>query len=337
MELSRRDKILKLCVEHFIKTATPVGSQTLLEAYDIAYSSATIRAEMNALELDGFLEKPHTSAGRVPSSKGYRYFVEHLRNRDVDQEMKYKIQQLLDEKTHTIEEVIRESCEILAHMTNLASVVLGPNANDEQLVSIQVIPISQNTATAIFITNQGYVENKTFIIPEGTSVKDVEQCVTILNKRLIGTPIADVITKMESLKPLLSDYIIEHSVIYQAFTEAFLHYAKDRLSLYGKESLFDQPEFANDAAKLKKIITLLDHPEMLRSLDVQDNGVTINIGGESDENDISIITTKVRVPGQKDGTIALVGPKRMDYDKVVAALEYVSATLEKYFEKEGDA
>lgn len=336
MELSRRDKILKLCVEHFIKTASPVGSQTLLEAYDISYSSATIRAEMNSLETDGFLEKPHTSAGRVPSSKGYRYYVDNLRNRDVDQEMKFQIQQILDEKTHTVEEVIRESCEILAHMTNLASVVLGPNASDEQLVSIQVIPISQNTATAIFITNQGYVENKTFIIPEGTSVKDVEQCVTILNKRLIGTPIANVISKMESLRPLLSDYIIEHSVIYQAFTEAFVHFAKERLSLYGKESLFDQPEFANDAAKLKKIISLLDNPDMLRQLQGNESGVTINIAGENADNDFSVVTTKVRVPGQKDGTIALVGPKRMDYERVVAALEYVSLALEKYFEKEGD-
>ena len=141
--MNRRDRILKLIVEHFIKTAQPVGSQTLINEYGLNYSSATIRAEMNALEGDGLLEKTHTSSGRVPSSKGYRYYIDNLRERSVSEEFKYQMQTILDQKTQSIENVIKESCEILSQMTSLASIVLGPNAKEEKLASVQIIPLSR--------------------------------------------------------------------------------------------------------------------------------------------------------------------------------------------------
>jgi heat-inducible transcriptional repressor len=122
--MTREDQILKLIVEHFIKTAEPVGSQTLLEVYHLPFSSATIRSEMNSLEKEGYLEKTHTSSGRVPSGKGYTYYVEHLREENVDESVKYALSKVLEQKTKSVEEVVKESCEILSHMTNLASVVL---------------------------------------------------------------------------------------------------------------------------------------------------------------------------------------------------------------------
>ena len=334
--MNRRDRVLKLIVEHFIKTAEPVGSKTLIENYGLEYSGATIRAEMNSLEQQGFLEKTHTSSGRVPSSKGYRYYIENLRERSVSDEFKYQMQSILDEKIQSIDDVIKESCEILSQMTSLASIVLGPNATQEKLVSVQIIPISDTSATCVFITDQGYVENKTFVINEKTPLSDVESCVKLLNERLKGTSISELIPKMKAIKPLLNDYVIDHDVIYQAMLEAFVGFAKDRLSAYGKDVLFEQPEFKDDAQKIRKLLELFESPEVFREVEEDgDNEISIHIGGEqSGDEDVSIISAKVKIPGQKEGSIAIVGPKRMDYDKVVTSMEYLIDELERRYSGE---
>lgn len=338
MEMSRRDKILKLIVDHFIKTAQPVGSHTLIEEYGLPYSSATIRNEMKSLEQDGLLEKTHTSSGRVPSSKGYRYYIDNLRNQVVDDGLKYQLQLVLEQKAKSIEDVIKESCEVLTHMTNLASVVLGPDAEEEHLVSIQLIPISDKTATAVFVTDQGYVENKTFVFQHSITPSDIEKCVSLLNDRLKGTAISSLLEKMEGIKPLLTDYVKEHDIIYQAIAQALLRFARDRVVLYGQNHLFDQPEFAEDTEKIKKMLSFLDNPDNIRGLALDDRGLSIHIGDLSDDlDDISVIKTDLDIPGQKNGSIALVGPTRMDYDRVVSALEYVAEMLNKYFnEKDGE-
>ena len=336
--MNRREKVLKLIVEHFIKTAEPVGSRTLIEKYNLNYSGATIRAEMNALEQEGFLEKTHTSSGRVPSSKGYRYYIDHLRERSVDEEFRYRVTNILQEKIQSIDEVIKQSCEILSEMTSLASIVLGPNANEEKLVSVQIVPISDNSATCVFVTNQGYVENKTFVLDNKHKPEDIENCVKLLNDRLKGTSISELVPKMEAIRPLLNEYIVDHDVVYQAMMEAFIGFAKDRLSTYGQGELFEQPEFAHDAEKIKKLLELLKSPTTFREvisdeMNDLDDDIAIHIGGESsNDDDVSIVTARISVPGRKDGNIAIVGPKRMDYDRVVSNMEYLIQELEKYFD-----
>lgn len=333
--MTRRDTVLKYIVEHFIKTAQPVGSQTLLEEYDMQCSSATIRNEMNALEKEGFLEKTHTSSGRVPSSIGYRYYVEHLRDERVDNRVKFALQGVLEKRARSVEEVIEQSCQILSSMTNLASVVLGPKVSEEKLVSVQVIPLSATTATAVFVTDQGYVENKTFVLEQGTSVEDVQKAVALLNDRLKGTPIVDLVPKMEAMRPAVTDYVVGQDVVYQALMEAFLRFAGERLNLYGKDKLFEQPEFAEDAKKLRKVLGLLDDPKALREAlgDVgkQDSSIDFHIAGEGE--DLAIVSAKVNVPGGQSTSISLVGPTRMDYDQAVGMLRYVASTLEEYFRK----
>ncbi len=336
--MNRRDKILKLIVDHFIKTAQPVGSQTLIDEYHLDYSSATIRSEMNALESDGYLEKTHTSSGRVPSSKGYRYYVDNLREKSLDEEIKHRIQTVLDHKVQSAEEVIKESCEILSHMTNLVSVVLGPNASEEKLVSLQIIPISERSATAVFVTDTGYVENKTFSVGEKIKIDDVQSCVKILNDRLSGTPISGLVGKMQAIKPLISDLIVGHDILYQAMLETFLRFASDRLSLYGREQLFEQPEYSHDINKLKKMMQMLNSPNMIRDITALNNDeLTIHIGEDDNEmEDVAVISAKVKVPGHKEGSIAILGPRRMDYAKVINYLEYVVETLEKHFEDQNE-
>lgn len=334
--MNRRDRILKLIVEHFIKTAQPVGSQTLINEYGLEYSSATIRAEMNTLESDGLLEKTHTSSGRVPSSKGYRYYIDNLRERSVSDEFKYQMQSILDQKVQSIDNVIKESCEILSQMTSLASIVLGPNAKEEKLASVQIIPLSNTSATCVFVTDQGYVENKTFALNEDVQLCDIEKCVKLLNERLKGTAISELVGKMEAIRPLLNDYVIDQDVIYQAMLEAFVGFAKDRLNTYGKDVLFEQPEFANDATKIRRLLELFESPEVFREYeDESSNDISIHIGGDGDEDeDVSIISAKVRIPGKKEGSIAIVGPKRMDYDRVVSSMEYLLNELAKRYSKE---
>ncbi len=336
--MTRSEQILKLLVEHFIKTAQPVGSKTLLENYHLDCSSATIRAEMNALEKEGLLEKTHTSSGRVPSAKGYQYYIEHLREERIDSSVKFALQSVLDKKAQSVEEVIKQSCEILSNMTNLASVVLGPKVNQEHLVSVQVIPLSANSATAVFVTDQGYVENKTFVMEEGADLEEIQKTVALLNDRLKGTAIADLVTKMEAMRPALTDYVVGQDVIYQLLLETFLRFASERMNLYGKKNLLDQPEFAEDAKKLRKVLSLIDDPEALRIAMAEarpsdeEGGINVKIGKEGDPgSDVAIISANVAIPGGQNASISLVGPTRMDYEKAMAALEYVSRTLDDYF------
>ncbi len=340
MELSRHDYILKCIVDYFIKTATPVGSSTLIEKYDLPYSSATIRNEMAILEAQGFIEKTHTSSGRIPSSKGYKYYVENLRTNDLDEELKSKLALILDKKAKSVEDVIKDSCEMISHMTNLASVVLGPNADEEHLLSVQAIPLSENSATAVFITDKGYVENKTFILNSKVNINDIKECVKMINKRLVGTPISQLIEKMESMKPVLESYVKSNDAIYKAFIEAFIKFASERVSLFGTENLLDQPEFSEDTEKLKKMIRFIESPSKVEKVVRSNEDIQVQIGFQ-DENgieldDVALISKKIPFGSGGKGTIALVGPKRMDYDLVLNALDYLAKELEKFFNDEDE-
>lgn len=338
MSLTRSETILKMIVEYFIKTAEPVGSQTLIEQYDLPYSSATIRNEMSALEKMGYLEKPHTSAGRIPSSKGYEYYCEHLRDRGVDDQLKYSLQSVLSSKVQSIEEVIKQSCEIISHMTQLVSVVSRPDEATERLASIQLVPINENTITAIFVTDKGYVENKTFILNENLKSDDLVKCVEILNQRLKGTPVTGLIEKMEAIKPILSDYVVSHDAVYQALLETFVRFAGDRLSLYGREELFAHPEFKNDTEALIRVMKLLDDATLFRNVDhkvIGEKEPSVSIGEVEGSPDVALVTAKIKIGEEGENTITLVGPKRMDYDKALSALEYLADELEKYFNDKG--
>ncbi len=338
MALSRSDTILKYIVEYFIKKAQPVGSQTLIEEYNLPYSSATIRNEMYALEKMGYIEKTHSSSGRVPSAAGYRYYCENLRDRSVNEELKNSIQMVLEQKVKSIEEVIKESCEILSHMTNLVTVVMGPDEKEEKLASIQMVQISDKTITAIFVTDKGYVENKTFIVPDNLSAEEIVSCVSLLNERLKGTPIVNLVEKTEALKPVLNDYIVEHDIVYQALLETFVRFASDRLSLYGRDELFNHEEYKNDVSKLEQMFKLLSDQSLLKEvrkeLQEGEDGQIIRIGDIEGNPDVSMVTAKIDLGEEGDRAITLLGPTRIDYDQVLSALEYITEALTEYFKKE---
>jgi heat-inducible transcriptional repressor len=213
--------------------------------------------------------------------------------------------------------------------------VIGPSASEERLASVQLIPLGNNTASAVFVTDKGYVENKTFIIDSSLKMDEVTKTVKVLNDRLAGSSIAELVPKMEAMKPALTDYLVGKEVIYQAILEAFVKFADERMELYGKDALYNQPEFLEDTKKLKKVLELLDDPKAYRKAVEEartSGGIGVHIGTEKEGmEDLAIVSAKVQIPGDPGAALTVFGPSRMDYEKVVSALRYMTSQLDKYF------
>jgi heat-inducible transcriptional repressor len=327
--------ILKYIVELFVKTAQPVGSQYLIEKCNLRCSSATIRNDMMELENMGLLEKTHTSSGRVPSAKGYRYYIDYLRDENLNEDNLLKLKTVLNDKSSQVSDVLRQSCAILSEMTSLTSIMLGPDELEETLAKIQLIPISSNSAVCVFITSNGHVEHKTFNIPGGVNPGDVEKCVEILNERLRGTALYAIAEKMIPLKPVLSLHIEKYELLINAFVSMFNQMnGNGQVNAWGTSNLFDQPEYANNIDKLKKMVKLVESNNVwkfiLNSTDKKKINVQIGVN-DDDLDDISVVSMDVNVKGQEGAKIALVGPTRMDYAKVIGVMEFLVEQLNLTF------
>lgn len=336
-ELTRKDMILKYIVEQFVKTAQPVGSNTLIEEYNLPYSSATIRNEMLELENIGLLEKTHTSSGRVPSAKGYKYYIEHLRESFEDKENYHKLRTIVGDSTTHVSDILRHSCAILSEMTSLATIMLGPDELEETLSQIQLIPINKSSAVCVFITSNGHVEHKTFNIPEGMDSKDLEKCVRILNDRLVDTPLYAIVEKMIALKPVLSLQIEKYEILISTFKDLFNKMTYEKVNSWGTSNLFDQPEYAADIEKLKKTVKLIESNNVWKFIGKNQSGkINIQIGMDEEFNDMSVISVDVNVKGKEEAKIALVGPRRMDYSKVIGVMEYLVSQLDEVYGEDSD-
>ena len=230
--------------KRIVETAEPVGSKLLIDKYNFNYSSATIRNEMSDLEKLGLIEKTHTSSGRVPSSKGYRFYVEHFLE---DQSVRCGnvIAQIFEDRKLGVEEAIRQSVDVLTQMTSLTSMVLGPASSDDALKSVQLIPINDRSAMVVFVTVTGHAEHRIFDFETSVSIEEMESCTNILNERLTGTPLIQVVDKMENLRPILSQRLLQYEVLFEAFVSAFMKFAQEEVYLSGRDNMLYQPEFAN--------------------------------------------------------------------------------------------
>lgn len=335
MKLTQRQiKVFKAIVEEFTRTAEPVGSRTLMNLLDFNVSSATLRNEMATLEELGLLEKTHTSSGRVPSSKGYRYYVDHLMVKHIEPNMMNALQTVFDSRNSSMEEVVRQSCDILSQMTNLTSLALGPDARYQSLQHISLIPLTEKSAVAIFVTNHGHTENKTFQFKESVSMNDLTTCCDILNGKLVGVPLNEVVDRMIELQPLMAANVQRHEVLFEAFVNAFLKFASDQVYFSGQSNMLYQPEFA-DIEKLKKLMNILEDSSVWRRIANENRGTTIRIGQDNvnylNTDDVSVVTSNFKVHGSEEGQLMIVGPTRMPYDEVVALMEYVSGRIEEMF------
>ncbi len=335
MLTKRQELILKAIVEEFINTAEPIGSKTLVELYGLNYSSATIRNEMNFLENAGYLEKTHTSSGRVPSTNGYRYYVEHLLNANLDDKEKYQLQSVFNEDI-PFEDIIQKSCDILSNMTNLTSLVLGPDSNKQCLSHIRLFPLDEKSAVAVIITDNGHTENKTFHFDEDVSLEDIQNCTAILNDRLVGTPIGQVVGKLKEIKPVLVSSVKRSEALFNAFVQAFVKFSSDNNVYYsGTSNMLYQPEFS-DIEKLKTMMKMFEDSTVFRQIGSQNDSVRTITQDEKNEmvwlDDLAIISSKFTV-GKQEGKLMIVGPSRMNYNKIVSILDFVSAAIESRYKK----
>lgn len=324
----RQNELLEQIVLEYVKTTKPVGSNHLCERLKV--SSATIRNDMAILEELGFLEKNHISSGRIPSEKGYRYYVDHLMEpKKLNGEEMLKLQTIFHNHTLKISDVIQESMAIISEMTNYTTVVLGKASSTNCLKQVEVVPIDDLHLIALLVTDKGHVEHKDIFFTEQYDLTAMRQIVSLINKMLIGTPINEISNKLEfEIKPIIGGYVKQHEMLYDAFYQAFNDFKDNTvIQVKGKNKFLNQPEFSN-IDKIKCLIDKLDDPEFISNIKEEDNEIKCYIGHESQiDDDVAVIKTKYIVGGE-EGTIAIIGPKRMHYEKAVTFLDYIKRNIE---------
>ena len=325
----RKKKILKEIVESYIKDAKPVGSKSLIKKLKV--SSATIRNEMSELEELGFLEKTHISSGRVPSSKGYKYYVDNImKPKELSDSDVTKLTTIFTNTNLTLSDAIKECMEIITDLTNYTSIVLGKESENNTLKQINIIPIDSNKVVALVVVSNGHVENKQVIIPDNVNIDEVVKTSEIINKYLIGTPIKEVSAKMEfEIKPRIASIIKEYESIYSMFRSVFSDFAEKNSNYFynGVSNMLKQPEFEKD--KVQGILEKLEDYEMVKKIESNDEGVNIYIGEENEfDEDVTVIKTNYKANGE-EGTLAIIGPQRMEYDKVVTLLNFIKKQIER--------
>lgn len=332
----RKMRILQAIVDDYIMTAAPVGSRTVSKRSDIDLSPATIRNEMSDLTELGFLEQPHTSAGRIPSEKAYRLYVNHLMDSAqlTDEETEY-IKRHLDTRKHEVGEVIRQTAKVLSDMTNYTSMVLIPQMNTMKVKRISLIPVSDGTAMAVVVTNTGVTKNAMINIPESLTPEDVEKISRLITKKLDGHRLTEAI---ESVLPSIKAEIGEQADAVCEMLEAIERSMSETdVEVVGASNILDYPEYS-DAQKARSFLAEVETGSYLQKVltDASDVEMSVRIGTENDNPDMqdcSVITVTYKAGGKPIGTMGVVGPTRMDYGKVMAVLKYLSSSLSEILSK----
>lgn len=324
---NRQSELLKLIVEDYVKTARPVSSKSLCDLLNC--SSATIRNEMSLLEEYGLIEKTHISSGRIPSEKGYRYYVDNIMEpKEMTGEDMLRLQAIFQNKSLMLDDAILRSMEIISELTSYTAVILGKSSKENKVSKVEVVPINENNLIALLITDKGHVESRNILIEEVISPNEIKQTVDLINKLIVGTPIEEVSEKLEyEVKPIIGKYAKQQEALYNAFYNAFNDFANNpNVQMKGTKNFLKQPEF-NDTQKVREILDKFEDQEMINSIKEENNGINVYIGTENDfDDDVTIIKTKYSVGGE-EGTIALIGPKRMEYDRVTSLLKYIKDNI----------
>ena len=329
MITERQISLLKIIVEEYIKTARPVGSKAICEK--LKCSSATVRNEMSALEELGYLEKTHTSSGRIPSDSGYRYYVDHIMvPKELNGDEMLKLQTIFRNNSLMLNDVVLRSMEIISELTNYTAIVLGSSSKENLLSKMEVVPLADNKFLAIVITDKGHVEHRNMCMNENISLDEIRKTVELINRLIVGTPIDEICTKLEfEVKPIIGTYIKQHDAIYNAFYNALNDFKEEAsVKVSGTSNILMQPEFSN-ADKIREIVSKFEDRSLVSSIKEEESGVNIYIGSENTLDDnVAIIKTKYSVNGE-EGTIALIGPKRMEYGRATALLNYIKKNIER--------
>lgn len=331
MLTNRQLLILQLTVNDFIESAQPVGSRQLSKKEEAPFSPATIRNEMADLEEMGFLEKTHTSSGRMPSEKGYRFYVDHLLSPPkLKMEDNLQLRSIFQEKVLETEVLIKNSASILSELTNYTTVLLGPDTTTHKVKRFSIVPLSGNKAVAIMVTDTGRVEDHVFNIGEGLSPSDIEKMVNLLNERLVGTPLSEIPRKLAMESKLMFERHVQNAgTILTSIQAAMAGKTEERMFYSGQMNMMKQPEF-NDVDKVKTFLEAIEQGMPLTLFENDYSGIQVRIGSENNEqtlDELSVITTTYGIGTDMTGSIAIIGPKRMDYGRVITLLDILSEDL----------
>ncbi len=331
----RKQKVLLAIIQDYIATAEPVGSRTISRKYELGVSSATIRNEMADLEEQGYIEQPHTSAGRVPSQLGYRYYVDCLmKKKRLTKDEEGIILCGYRKKAGEVAQVLRQTNQIVSTMTNCASLVTGPQFGKSAFKHIQLVPLETGQALVVVVLENGIVQNKLLEVPVGINERDLMQISQVLNAKLRGLTLANI--KMTLIKEIYAE-LARHQHIFDAAMDLIqetLHIdPEDKVYLAGALNMLHQPEF-RDINTLKTLLSLLEQEDLLREIlsgaESGEDGITVKIGSENKltalEN-CSMITATYQIDGKVIGSIGVLGPTRMEYDKTVSIVEFMTRHL----------
>lgn len=328
----RKQRILQAVIQDYISSAEPVGSRTLARKYDLGVSPATIRNEMADLEMLGYLEHIHTSSGRVPSSKGYRLYVDSLlpvqpmtdaEKAMIDKWYKAKVQQL--------DQVFQETAKIISKLTRNVSLVLAPQISKAAFRCMQFLPLDDHRVIAVLMTDAGFVENRIMEMPAGSSFEDFQRMAKVINGCLAGHTLGAIQNgRLKQIEAEIGDNGLYESAM-TLIDKALNSQRKERLYLGGTTEMMEQPEFHN-VDKVKELLIMLEKDQLMKDILKAHlgDGLTVTIGQENEYSgikDCSIITATYHLDGELLGSMAVLGPTRMEYGRTMSLLNYMNNNL----------
>lgn len=347
MKLTERKlRILQALIDDYILTGVPVGSRTLSKRADLGISSATIRNEMADLEEEGYLDQPHTSAGRTPSDKAYRLYVDTLMQvSQLDKSEVQLIKSYFNTKMVKMAEIVDVTAKALSDMTKLISVVMAPELEKIPLKRIQIVKISERTAIVLFVFSNGIVKDSIINVPEDVSGEYMEFLSKILSETVENKALSEALVDINYV--LKTDMENHRAFIYQLLESIRKNAYSDGVKnvvLGGAQNIFFHPEY-QDVESARNMLKLMETKDTLYNMLKQATNMefTIKIGSENlmpELKDMSVITATYKVKGKTIGSFGVIGPTRMNYSRVLSVLSCVGGSmneiLSNYLESENN-
>lgn len=335
----RKKKILQIIIEDYISSAEPVGSRTIARKYDLGLSPATIRNEMSDLELLGYLEQPHTSAGRIPSAQAYRFYVEALIEPGTltDNDMAL-IDGWYNERRRNIDDIFQSTAKILSRMTQNVSMVLTNQQTIANFCYLKFLPLDSQHAILCIVADDGSIDTNVVDIPLGMSSEEMDYLAGKMSKLLEDRNLSDI--SVEILQNVHTD-VVEDKLIFSSLLQAVRKMTgrrqEQKVFLGGTKQLLNQPEF-RDVERVRNLLGILEEEKVLKDLlqGGEDSGLKVTIGSENKFTgiqDCSMVQATYRLNGQIVGTMAVLGPTRMEYGKVISVMDYLHKYLKTILDK----
>ena len=337
----RKKRILRIAVDKYIDTAVPVSSKLIAEEYEGEISSATIRSEMSALEELGYLEQPHTSAGRIPSGEAYKLYVSELmvKEKPTAKELDY-IKKIFLEKTDDLEYLIRNTAKVISELTSYTSMAIAPHDVEDHITNINLFRFKADTALVLIVTENKLLKDNYISLPPDMPDDNLAEANALLSKLFVGKTLAECCDSEFMLKEEFANYKAVFVMVIDAL-KSYIKYDEDDLIVEGEDKILQHPEYTdiNKIRNFLKAVTSKDKIVSLLSEDgTRDIKINVKIGSEEHDElpaDCSLVTATYSANGVQLGTYGVIGPVRMDYKKVVTVLENVGKILESIIINKG--